>query len=374
MIPRVAQVMGEMNYGGAEAVVLNYYAAIDRARVQFDFIVEAGSSIPHRERMEAMGARVFVLPSLKQPLAYLKSRCELFQREGYRIVHVHRNALSGPGLLAAKQAGVPVRICHSHSTADPSEGLRAIVKDVMRPFARAFPTHRFACGALAGRWLYGARAMARGGVCILHNAIELDRYAYRDSVRQEVREALGLGAEARVIGHVGRFCHQKNHPFLLSAFASAHRGQQDLRLLLVGEGEGLAAAKQQAQALGIGQSVRFLGPRTDVDRLYAAMDVLVLPSRYEGLPVVGVEAQAAGLPCLFSDHVTREVAVTDRARFLPLDEGVWADAMREYALSGEARASDPAQLRAAGFDIHAEAERLLDFYLKQMRVTGDGKG
>lgn len=365
---RVAQTMGRMDLGGVEAVVMGYYRAIDRARVQFDFLVDEGSSLPWRAEMESMGARIFVLPPPSHPLAYLREREDLFRRNGYAIVHAHINTLSVLPLRAAARAGVPVRICHSHSTAHPGEGARTLLKNALRPFSRRYATHLFACGEVAGAWLYGTEAMTKGRVTILRNAINVARFAFSGAVRDETRAALSLG-KAPVLGHIGRFCYQKNHPFLLEVYARVREARPDAVLLLAGEGDGVADARERAQTLGVADGVRFLGPRSDAERLYAAMDVFLLPSYYEGLPVVGVEAQAAGLPCLFSEHVTQEAALLKSTRFLALDDaGTWAQAVLNAIGSGPPRAEAAQVVADQGFDITVEAGRLQSFYLAQADV------
>lgn len=361
---RVAQVMGQMNYGGVEAVVMAYYRAINRERVQFDFFVDEGSSLPYADEMKANGARVFVLPSPRHPVAYVRERERIFSAQGYRVVHAHINTLSVLPLLAAKRAGIPVRICHSHSMAHPGEGARTLLKNMLRPLSKRYATKLLACGEMSGEWLYGKAAVAQGRVEILRNAIDISRFAFSQDTREEARASFGLG-NAPVFGHIGRFSYQKNHPFLLDIFARIHAECPGALLLLAGEGDGEAEARAQAQALGIAEAVRFLGVRNDAQRLYAAMDVFLLPSFYEGLPVVGVEAQASGLPCLFSTHVTREASLGERVSFLPLGNAdVWAKAALD-SLSPADRARGARAVADAGFDICREAGRLEALYLTQ---------
>lgn len=352
-----------MNMGGIEAILLNYYRAMDRTRVQFDFIVEEGSEIPYRAEMEALGARVYTLPSIKRPAAYEKALRGLIRAEKYPIVHANMNTLNAFALYPAFREGVPVRISHNHSTANPKEWKRTAAKVLLRPSARTFATHRFACSAYAGAWMFGKRSVEKGEVRVLHNAIDLDRFAFSQEARAALRQSLGL-EDALVIGHVGRFCQTKNQAFVLECFAALLARRPDARLVLVGVGETLPAVKAQAQALGIADKVQFLGSRTDVHRLYAAMDGLLLPSLYEGMPVVGIEAQAAALPCVFSDRVPREAGILDSVRFLPLrNPALWADTLLTGILTQERQSADVSPLVTAGYDIHTEAAALTAFYL-----------
>lgn len=367
---RVAQVIGRLSAAGVEAVVNNYCREMEPSRVQFDYFIDEGSPCEPPEEMIARGARYFRIPSSRHPVRRVLALQGLFRRNGYRIVHAHMNALNQMVLLAALVAGVPVRISHSHSTSDPAEGARALVKEALRHTGGWFATDLMACGEQAGRWLFGDRAYDAGKVTLLHNAIDLKRFRCDAQARRLVREELGL--EGRfVVGHVGRFMRQKNHAFLLEAFAMAHRERPDAVLMLAGDGALRERCERLAQELGIADAVRFLGIRDDVPRLYSAMDAFALPSLYEGLPVVGVEAQAAGLPCLFSDHISREADATGEVRFLPLDTAAWAQALAACAARSEEERTQAAQRLAGGiYDLHACGRQLQERY-ETMNKTHD---
>lgn len=355
---RVAQVMGYMDGGGVEQVVMNYYRHIDRSRVQFDILVCEGSSMVPRDEIERLGGRVLMVPGYKNLLRYMGETERLFREGCWTIVHSHVNALAVFPLRAAKRAGVPVRIAHSHSTAGRGETAKNAAKAVLKRFANVYPTHRMACSRYAGEWLFGKRANFE----VLYNAINLPRFFFDAGVRAEARADLGLVSGQTVIGHVGRFMPQKNHRFLIDAFALAAKRRPDLVLVLVGTGEAEALAESWASERGVSDRVMFLGQRDDVDRLYQAFDAFALPSLYEGLCLVGVEAQAAGLRCFLSDRITREVDVTGTARFLPIDDpGVWADAMCGVKVDFRF-AVDRADF--TDYDIERAAEKLAARYLE----------
>ena len=362
---RVAHVVGKMVGGGLEAVVMNYYRHIDHGKVQFDFIEDEDSTLVPRDEIESLGGRVFTVPPYQHVFAYQKALTKLFREQGWEIVHSHENALSVFPLMAAKRAGVPVRIAHSHSTSGKGEHARNAVKWVLKRFSRFYPTDLAACGTYAGEWLFGKGA----DFTVFPNAIELERFAFDREVRAEVREELRISDGTFVVGHLGRFVSQKNHAFLMRAFARFHDEASDSVLLLAGAGPLQEGAEVFAGELGIQGSVRFLGQRPDANRLYQAFDAFALPSLYEGFCVVGVEAQAAGLPCLFSDAITREVGLDPRSRFLPLDEEAWADALLR-ARDGRpgSREMTPA-VRA--YDIETAARKLEDYYLARVGHLGD---
>lgn len=321
---RVAQVVGKMLGGGVEAVVMNYYRHIDRSKVQFDFLVDSDSTLVPREEIESLGGRVFEIPPYQHVVEYQRVLQRLFKQEGWKIVHSHINALSVFPLCAAKKAGVPVRIAHSHSTSGKGEHVKNALKAVLKTQSNRYPTHRFACSKFAGEWLFGKDANFE----VVYNAIDLDRFRFNAEARAQARADLGLVGNQFAIGHVGRFTAQKNHAFLIDVFTEVAKRRDDAVLLLVGTGEAGASVKALVDERGLTDRVKFLGQRSDVNRLYQAFDVFVLPSLYEGLGIVGVEAQASGLPCLLSDAITREVDVTAKCSFLTLnDSAIWVDSI-----------------------------------------------
>ncbi len=367
---RVLQIIGIVAGGGVEAVIMNYYEHIDRTKVQFDFIVHNDNKIDITQKVEAMGGKVYkVTPYYKNPIAFMWDIYKVIKRHHYRIVHSNMNTLSAFSLFAAWAAGAPVRILHNHSTSSPGETKRNIMKFMLRPFARLFANHYLACSRLAGEWMYGRKMMDSGKVTIVNNAIDLKKYAFNPQKRNLLRKELGL-ADEFVIGHVGRFMFQKNHEFLIDVFAEAYKKNPHMALLLVGDGPLRPAMEEKVRKLGLTDHVKFLGLRNNVQDFYHVMDILVLPSHYEGLPVVGVEAQANGLPCLFSTKVTKETRLTHSAQFLDLEAGasMWAEEIISIKCERNKKAGD--ELRQAGFEIYKEAEKLVKFYIELS--TGGG--
>lgn len=321
---RVAQVMGKMNGGGVEQVVMNYYRHIDRDKIQFDFLVDCDSKLVPRKEIESLGGRVFEVPPYQRIVSYRKELRKLFQENRWLVVHSHINALSVFPLGIAKAEGVPVRIAHSHSTAGKGESLKTALKYVLKTTSNIYPTHRFACSKYAGQWLFGNKVQFD----VVNNAISLDDFCFDEKVRLIERRKLGAIDSTFVVGHVGRFAIQKNHKFLLKVFADIQKFKPDSLLVLVGDGELEDEIRLLAEELNLVDKVIFLGQRNDIADLYQAFDVFVLPSLYEGFGMVAVEAQASGLPCFISDAVTREVDVTNTCEFLPLDNSiVWAEAI-----------------------------------------------
>lgn len=352
---RVAQVVGKMVGGGVESVVMNYYRHIDRSRVQFDFLVDEDSTRVPMEEILSMGGRVFRIPPYQHPVAYRRALLRLFHTEHWTIVHSHINTLSVFPLSAAKAAGVPVRIAHSHSTMGKGEYGKNLMKLVLRPFATVYPTHRFACSNYAGKWLFG-----KASFTVIPNAIELRDFRFSEQTRQQVRSELGLAPDTLLIGHVGRFMPQKNQSFLVDALLQLLHHVPNAMLAFVGDGPDKESVTRYVQQHGVQNHVFFLGQRSDVNRLYQAFDVFCLPSLYEGLGIVGIEAQRAGLPCFFSDAVPREVDITGSAQFLPIKSpDDWAESLRECNVAK--RLSFPNQVFDS-YDIDKQGKSLTELY------------
>ena len=319
---RVAHIIGKWLGGGVEAVVMNYYRHIDRTKIQFDFLCDEDSTNIPYEEIEQLGGRVILIPPYQKVFKYQKELIRIFKENNYKIVHSHINTLSVFPLRAAKKAGVKVRIAHSHSTTNKKEWKKNLLKQVLRPFSKVYATDYMCCSELAGRWLFGDKAYDSKKVYLLNNAIDLDKFKYNESLRKKKRKELGISDDTLVIGHIGRFKAQKNHTFLIDIFNELHKKNPNSLLLLVGQGPLKEEIENKVKELQLNDSVRFLGQRNDVNELYQAFDVFCLPSLYEGLPVVGVEAQASGLLCIFSDDMTKETKVLDTTEFLSLNQSV----------------------------------------------------
>lgn len=355
----VAQVLNQMDSGGIEAVVMNYYRNIDRTKVKFDFYINQNSTFPQREELERDGANVFYLPSYSDVVNYHKTLYCAFKDKKYKIVHVHLNTMSVFALLAAWRAGVRVRICHNHTTAHRGEGMRTVLKYILRPFNKIFATDYFACGKMAGRWMYGDKCFDSGKVTVMTNAIDTEKFHYDEAKRIRIRNEFALPEDAFVIGHVGRFAYQKNHQFMINVFEQLARQQQNAYLLLVGEGELQEEIQSRVNTLGLGERVIFTGPRQDVSDMYSAMDVFFLPSFYEGLAVVAWEAQANGLPVVSSNNVSEEVICSDNMVRLDLDEeyDIWINKLLDAKRSVDASVPD----------ITETVGEIQDFYLSKGR-------
>lgn len=361
---RVLQIIGIACNGGVESVILNYYRHIDKSKVQFDFVVHKNPSENFVKEVKKGGGRLYeVTPYMKNVFAFTYEIYRIIRDGRYEIVHSNMNSLSGFPLFAAWLAGAKVRILHNHTTDTKAEGMRTVLKRVLRPFARMFANKCWACSELAAKWMYGEKAVDAGKITIIPNAIDLKKFAFNQEKREKLRNQLGIKDEL-VIGHVGRFMKQKNHDFLIDVFAAVVKEKPDAKLLLIGEGSLENKIKAKVARLSLENNVLFLGVRSDVADLYNVMDIFVLPSFYEGLPVVGVEAQANGLKCLFSDRVTKETKLSPSAEFLSLDElFMWVRRIQKYRYGHfdcKQRMSSKLMVR---FDISKQSISLRDLLL-----------
>ena len=360
----VAHVIGKWLGGGVESVVMNYYRHIDRTKIQFDFICDEDSTNIPYEEIEKLGGKVILIPPYQKVFKYHKKLKEVLKSGGYKIVHSHINTLSVFSLFAAKCAGVPVRIAHSHSTTNKKEKKKNLLKQVLRPFSKVFATDYMCCSELAGRWLFGNKEYDKGNVYLLNNAIDLDKFKYDEEKRKEKRKELNIEDSTLVIGHVGRFVEQKNHRFLIDIFNEVHKQKENSILLLAGQGPLMEEMKEKVKILGIEDSVKFLGQRNDINELYQAFDVFCLPSLYEGLPVVGVEAQATGLLCIFSDDMTKEIKVLDTTEFLSLKQSAeeWTYTILKKSKSFK-RKDTQKEITDKNFNIKNEIKKLEREYM-----------
>ena len=362
---RVLQIVTTMNHGGLETMLMNYYRHVDREQVQFDFLEHRPEESDYDAEIRAMGGSIYRLPPLNPFSPGYRRVLNAFFREHageYRVVHSQLDCMSAIPLKAAEKAGIPVRIAHAHSSSQDRD-IRYPLKLMFKKMIPSEATHLFACSRAAGEWMFGNSPFE-----VLPNAIDIGRFAFSEGSRFRFRESMGIG-ERLAIGHVGRFYYPKNHAFLLEVFREILKINHDAVLMLAGDGPLRPEIEKTAEDYGIKDRMLFLGLREDIPDLLSAMDVFVFPSHYEGLPVTLVEAQSSGLPCLISDKVPAEAALTDYVTSMSLDTPPERWAAKAVELASSRRHSDIDAIRAAGYDIEESAKMLQSFYLR----VSDGK-
>lgn len=363
---RVLEVVTNMGRGGIETMLMNYYRHIDRNKVQLDFLVHRFERAVYDNEIKSLGGKIYRLPRLNPfSRSYMKQLNAFFSAHSeYQIVHCHLDCMAGIPLRAAKNHGVSVRIAHAHSS-NQTKDLKYPLKLLLKKNIVNEATILFACGEAAGKWMFNGAPFT-----VMRNAIDASAFRYRPDLRQKIRkELLPNNPNAFVIGHVGSFWPPKNHLFLLDIFYEIHKQDSSAILLLVGTGGLMDSVREKTYHLGLQNAVYLLGDRSDVDKIMQAMDIFVLPSLFEGLPVTMIEAQSSGLPCFISDKVPLECKITDLVTQIPLHASAEEWAEKILSASNTDRKDTYPQIVTAGFDIIERAKWLQNFYLEQWKAN-----
>lgn len=379
---RVLHVLGNTNLGGAESRIMDLYRHTDRNRVQFDFLVHSGEEGFFEKEIRELGGRIFRVPRFRiyNYFSYRKALKEFFQKHHeFALVQGHMTSTAAIYLPIAKKAGVKKTAAHARS-AGVDKGLKGTMTRFLRRNLADKADYLFTCSELAGISVYGEKAVREGKTIFIPNAIDCAGFTFDPEKRKKMREELGL-TDSFIIGHVGRFHYAKNHEYLLRVFAELCRmsagaggstaetgADQNYHLILLGEGPLMEDTRKLAEELGVADKIHFLGNHKNIADYYQAMDYFVYPSRYEGMPGTIVEAQASGLPCLMSDTICREVIVTELVETMSIEEEpkAWAEGLQRridaLVSKQENREKYASKMAAAGFDVQAQAERMMRFY------------
>lgn len=365
---RVLHVLGGMNRGGAETMVMNLYRNIDHTKIQFDFVVHTKDKCDYNDEIKSLGGRIYSIPPYtgNNHLHYKEAWNKFFKEHSeYRIIHGHVRSTAAIYLKIARKYNL-ITIAHSHNTSS-GEGFTAIVKNILQYKIKYTADYFFACSEVAGKWLFGKKACNRENYFIINNAIETKDFIYNDNKRLDNRKKMRIN-DKFVIGHVGRFHIQKNHEFLIDVFKLIHDKNSNAVLILVGDGKNRQSIEKKVNYLRLNDSVIFTGVRPDIPALLQTMDVFVFPSLHEGLPVTLVEAQASGLPCIISDRITDEVKVTDLVKCLSLSKSAeyWSEEVLKYSQNFE-RTNTYTEIVESGYDIEAVSKWYMEFCISQYK-------
>lgn len=348
---------------GITNVILNYYRAMDKTDLQIDFVIPNQISKELLKEIKSYGSRVFVIENRnKNPISYMLKLSKIIKMNQYDIVHAHGNSHTlAIEMYTAKKCGVPIRIPHSHNTTCKYK----FVHNMLTPMFNSSYTHGFACGKEAGEWLFGEKPFQ-----VILNGIHIEKYLFNPDIRTEYREALNLVGK-KVIGHVGALSQRKNQNFLIEIFKELYKMDLDFRLILIGDGNIREELEKKVKGYGFDHAVHFLGKRRDVPELMQAMDMIIMPSLHEGLPLTLVEAQTAGLPCYVSDTITTEVNLTGLVKFISLEEPplIWARKIYNDYLSIDRSAMRQNILNTiieAGYSIKDNATFMKKLYKKYL--------
>lgn len=344
---------------GISNVILNYYRNLDKSNIIIDFVVKQCLDDELKFEIMKNGGKLYELGyRLKSPLKYIRDVTKIIEKNKYDIVHAHGNSCTlAIEMLAAKKGGTKIRIAHSHNT---TTKYKIVHKFLRKTFENNY-TYGFACGVDAGKWLFKDKPFS-----ILRNGIDAKKFQYNSELRHTYRNKLGLEG-CKVIGHVGSFNYQKNHEFLIKIFKELYTIDNSYRLLLVGEGNLKSEIEEKIASMGLTNVTIFIGKSREVPQLMQAIDMFIMPSLYEGLPLTLVEAQAAGLPCFVSDNITKEVNITNLIKHIPLNKSPkeWAEEIIKTDIIDRELNKYKIQnlIIEAGYDIKTNAKKLKNNYL-----------
>lgn len=357
----ICVVVPEIGSGGVEAVLLNFFSHMDRTKYNLDIVAYKVSNEYRKAIFKKLGFNIILVPPKKEGLSKsLLAMDSVFKATKYDVVHAHMTKWNCIPMFLAWRRKIPIRISHSHLAVVPSGLVNKGMFLIQRLIINCCANRLCACGEDAAISLYGKKAFENGKVSVINNAIDTRKFRKNESIRLEVRHELRISDTTFCVGHIGRFHEHKNHAFLIKIFCEVHKRIPDSKLLLVGDGDLKGKICDEVKEYGLGPYVLFLGVRNDPERIYQAMDIFCMPSLYEGLPVVGIEAQAAGLPCVFSDGISPKVCISSLASIIPLgnSEQQWAEEI--IKLKGHNATVDfPKE-----YDIDYEAKEWEKLYLK----------
>ena len=364
---RILQVLGSLEIGGAEVMLMNLYRHIDRSQVQFDFVIHTTEHCFFEDEISRLGGRIYRVPRFSgfNILQYMRAWKEFFQNHPeYQIIHSHVASSSAIHLGIAKQFDL-YTIAHSHSV-KMFHGIKGLMDRFFSYPTRWIADQFFGCSKVAGLARFGHKIVDSCKFTTIKNALDVNRLGYSPDTREIYRKQLNLDGKF-VIGHIGRFDAMKNHAFLIRLFNLVHERQPNATLLLIGDGEQRAVIESLIRKLSLEDVVKVLGTRSDVVELLQTMDVFVFPSIAEGLGISVIEAQATGLQCVVSNSVPNDVKITRLVTFLDLRDpmDVWAETIINYA-AGHKRSSHTDALTDNGYDVIMTAVYLQAFYLDAM--------
>ncbi|TGD22749.1 glycosyltransferase family 1 protein [Companilactobacillus suantsaicola] len=370
---RVMQINLGESYGGVSSMLFNLYAEMDHSKVTFDFVAPKCTSFRSKEKeIEKMNGRIIELKTegnlFKRKIEFFFRLSRLIKSMRYKIVHINSGStlFNVQVALIAKICGVKRIIVHSHNAGNDS-GLKRFLMKVSKPLLEMSATDFFACSNKAARYMFLNRRYREKNFVLIKNAVDINKFKFSNTDRNIYRKRYGLNGK-KVILHVGRFSNQKNHSFLVDIFDYLNKMNDDTRLVLVGVGELQEDIIKKVNLLGLSSKVLFMNLRSDINHLMSMSDVLVLPSFYEGLPVVGIEAQASGLNCVFADTITDEVNLTEYNKFISLSASldVWSKSITELSeikMDLVNRLEKSKIVEENGYSISSVSKKLEKFYL-----------
>lgn len=360
---RILHMIGSLNIGGSQTMIMNIYRNIDKDKVQFDFIVDHEKELYFADEIKELGGKIYFMPRFKGTnlIELIKSWNKFFKEHPeYKIIHSHVRSYASIFLAIAKKNGL-YTIIHSHSTSN-GRGIKSLIKKILQFPLRYQVDYFFACSKEAGKWLYGRKIINTDKFRELNNCIDIEKYLPNEEIRDVYRKKLNIN-EKTVIGHVGRFHKSKNHDKLLEIFLKYKNINNNAVLLLVGDGEERKNIENKISNLGIKNDVILLGDRNDVSELLQTIDLFVFPSYWEGFGIVLIEAQIARLKIIASDSIPKNTGISNNIKYISITESsdYWAEECNKMLMSNNEYKLDTVKVEK--FDIKMQVKKIEEFYL-----------
>lgn len=348
------------NVGGIETFYMGYYRLLKNKGYNFDFVtVDKFMAFEHE--IISNGDSVYKITSFKKnPIKYIKQLKKIILQNGYDVLHA--NMLSAANILPiwlAHKYNINKIIAHSHNAGIPSGKVRQILNSYNKKYILKYANEYMACSELAGKWFFGEKCR----YVVLKNAIDINRYEFSSENRKKIRKKYNIRDEI-VIGNIGKICEQKNQLFLARVFEKLQKNDVGCKLMLVGNGENEILTKYVEKL-----DIIKLPAQSNIEEYYSCFDIFVLPSLFEGLPVVGVEAQANGLPCLFSEKITKEVKFNENCEFLDLDIDLWVERINSLIKFNKIKRTNKIYLQKNGYDINSACCILDKIYNSKINIS-----
>lgn len=357
-VVKILHFVPNLGNGGTENFIMNVYRNIDRDKVQFDFVVHTNKIGVFEDEINKLGGNIYRLPVKDNYnfIKYIRELKKIFREKKYKIIHVAMPSIAFLILKIAKKENINIRIAHSHS-AFHDNNLRGWIKHFTSKLIKKYSTINLACSNKAGKYLF-----EKNEFMVIHNAIKLDNFLFDEIEREKIREKYGIKDDEILLGHIGRISKEKNHKFLINLVQKL--SDEKYKLLLVGTGPDEKKIKKIVNKYNLNNRIIFVGNRNDANKFYNAFDIFLLPSLYEGLPTVAIEAQVNGLPCILSDQITDEVKINENCVFLNLDVDLWENKILANYISNNRKIN---LNLFRDYNIVYETKKIENIYLKLLR-------
>lgn len=348
---------------GVTSYLMNYYRnLIKRDGFNVDFLIVSDVGSPYYDEIKSNGSKIYFLPSIKHPIGMIKFLNKLFKNGKYDILHSNVFNSDFPIAFMAKINNVKVRVLHSHATSNGDSKFKIIRNKPFQYLSIKFSNYLFACSNLAGKAIYKKKKFY-----VVNNAIDLNKFKYDLNIRNEIRKSNNISSKKYIIATVGRLTEQKNPYFILKIIEGLAKEKINFEFWWFGSGNLDDLIKQKAKDLGILKYIKFWGSINNVYDYYSSFDMFILPSLYEGLPVVGIEAQCNGIKCLFSNKISDEVKLIDKSEFLEInDPNIWVEKIKKELAFDNHYIADETKLKE-NYDINKLSLQLYNLYSECLR-------